>query len=305
MSGFHHIPVLREEVLAAMTPRDGEVFVDCTLGGGGHSDALLSAADCRVVGLDRDPVAIQAARERLAVHGDRFTAVRSAFSLLGAVLDDLGLDHVDGVLADLGVSSPQLDEGARGFSFQKSATPDMRMDPDLPVSALDIVNDYDEVELASIIWRYGEERKSRRVARAIVAGRPWSDTVGLAQAVAGAVGHSKKSRTNPATRTFQALRIAVNDELGQLQLLLPVATDRLVSGGRLAIISFHSLEDRIVKRFIYDESGRTAPRDPYGNPIGTPRLARPAKPVTAGDDDPNPRARSARLRSAVRLPWND
>jgi len=289
-------------VVAALRPADGEVFVDCTVGGGGHSESLLEAADCRVVGLDCDPSAIAASRERLQRFGERFTASRARFSELAEVLERTGLDLVDGVLADLGVSSPQLDDPARGFSFSRSGPIDMRMDPDGPVSAADLVNHWSEEALADVIHQFGEERRARRVARAIVAGRPWSDTRALAEAVALAVGRGK-GRIHPATRTFQALRMAVNDELGELRALLPVAVDRLRPGGRLAVVSFHSLEDRIVKQFIAREAGRTAERDPWGNPIGPVRLAaRP--PVIPPPDDPNPRARSARLRAAVRLPWN-
>lgn len=302
--GFHHIPVLLHEVIAAIAPADDEVYVDCTLGGGGHTEALLEAADCRVIGLDRDPVALASAGERLQPFGKRFTPMRSAFSELPRVLEQLGLAEVHGVLADLGVSSPQLDTPERGFSFRLQGPIDMRMDPDQELSALDIVNTYEVGDIARLVSRYGEERRARRVARVIVEGRPWSDTLALAEAVGKAVGTPKGgSRIHPATRTFQALRIAVNDELGELERLLPSAVEALAPGGRLALISFHSLEDRIVKQFLYRESGRTGPKDPYGDPLETPRLASLPKSVTSSPDDPNPRARSARLRSAVRLPW--
>lgn len=304
MTGFHHIPVMRDEVVAALDPKDGEVMVDCTLGGGGHSEALLQAADCSVVGLDRDPTAIAAATARLAGFGKRFVAVRTPFSGLSRVLDELGLAQVDGVFADLGVSSPQLDTPERGFSFRLQGPIDMRMDPDQELSALDIVNAFTEEEIANLIFGYGEERRSRRVARAIVAGRPWTGTVALAETVAKAVGTPRGgSRIHPATRTFQALRIAVNDELGELERLLPAALGRLAPGGRLALLSFHSLEDRIVKQFFAFESGKTSPRDAYGHPVHPPRLAPLPKPVKPSPDDPNPRARSARLRYAVRQPW--
>ena len=297
---FDHVPVLLPEVLDALKPAAGEVHVDCTLGGGGHAEALLEAAPCRVIGLDRDPEALAASTERLRAFGDRFTPVRAAFSELGGVLDRLGVDRVDGVLADLGVSSPQLDRAERGFSFQQAGPLDMRMDPDAPLTAADLVNEAPEQELADLIFRYGEERRARRVARQIVAGRPWADTRTLARAVAKAVG-GKPGRIHPATRTFQALRIAVNDELGELERLLPVARERLRPGGRLALITFHSLEDRIVKRFFARESGRTAPRDAYGDPVGPVRFGELRQAVPA-PDDPNPRARSARLRAATRLP---
>ncbi len=295
---YEHAPVLCPEVVAALAPADGDVIVDCTLGRGGHAEALLSAASCRLIGLDRDPEAIAASTARLAPFGARFTAVRASFSELGAVLDGLGIGQVQGILADLGVSSPQLDDPRRGFSFRASGPIDMRMDPDAPLSAADLVNHWPEEELADVIYRYGEERRSRQVARALVAGRPWADTVALADAVARVVGKGK-GRIHPATRTFQALRIAVNDELGELDRWLEVAVARLAPGGRLAVITFHSLEDRKVKQFLAAASGKVAPRDPYGEPIGEFTL-RDLRAVAPSEDDTNPRARSARLRTATR-----
>jgi len=299
---FEHVPVLLAETVRALAPADGEVFVDCTVGGGGHALALLEAADCRVVGLDRDPAALAAATARCAAHADRFTPVRARFSELGRVLDDLGLERVHGVLADLGVSSHQLDTPERGFSFRLSGPVDMRMDPDAPLSAADVVNGWPVEEIERIVREYGEERRARRVAEAIVQGRPWSDTARLAEAVARVVGRGT-GRIHPATRTFQALRIAVNDELGEVERLLSAAVDRLEVGGRLAIITFHSLEDRLVKRFLAERSGKGRPRDAFGHPIGEAQLEL-LKPVTPSPDDTNPRARSARLRAARRLPWN-
>jgi 16S rRNA (cytosine1402-N4)-methyltransferase len=300
---YTHIPVLRDEVVAAIAPRAGDVFVDCTLGGGGHAEALLEAADIQLIGLDRDPAALASATERLARFGERFQPVHSAFSGIRAALRSRGIDRVDAILADLGVSSHQLDTAERGFSFRKSGPVDMRMDPGAPLSAANLVNDTPENELADLIFRFGEERKSRRVAKAIVAGRPWSDTAALADAIAKVVGRGK-GRIHPATRTFQGLRIAVNDEIGELATLLPEAVDMLAAGGRLAIITFHSLEDRDVKQFLADEAGKNRPRDAWGNPIGPVRL-RLRKPVTPSASDPNPRSRSARLRSAEKLPWNE
>lgn len=300
---FAHIPVLLDAVVASLQPQPGQVFVDCTLGGGGHAEALLQTTECRVIGLDRDPAALAAAGARLAQFEGRFTAVHARFSEVGRVLRGLGVPAVHGVLADLGVSSPQLDEPARGFSFRLQASPDMRMDPTSGLSAKVVVDSFTEDEIADIVLRYGEERRARRVARAIVAGRPWSDTVALAQAVARAVGGSEGHRIHPATRTFQALRIFVNDELGEVERLLPAAVDHLLPGGRLAVISFHSLEDRIVKQFFSREAGKDAPKDPYGHPLVSPRLSL-LPPITPRENDPNPRARSARLRVAVRLPWN-
>ncbi|MFT4625241.1 MAG: 16S rRNA (cytosine1402-N4)-methyltransferase [Myxococcota bacterium] len=295
---FHHVPVLLEETVDALAPRDGGVYVDCTLGGGGHSAAVLAAADCTVIGIDRDPAALAAATERC--DSSRLRTVRGSFGDLEEHLTALEITRVDGVLADLGVSSHQLDTADRGFSFRRGGPIDMRMDPSAPLSAAEIVNGWDEQEIADVIFRYGEERRSRRVARAIVAGRPWHDTVALAGAVASAVGRGS-GRIHPATRTFQAIRIAVNDELGELERLLPAVLNRLNPCGRLAIITFQSLDDRICKRFLAHHAGRNAPRDPYGNPLEPPSL-RLFPPRTAPTSDPNPRARSARLRSAERLP---
>jgi 16S rRNA (cytosine1402-N4)-methyltransferase len=295
---FHHVTVLQQESIDALAPQAGQVFVDCTLGGGGHAAALLSAADCTVIGIDRDPSALAAAIDRC---GDqRLRTVRGSFGDLAAHLEGLGIKKVDGVLADLGVSSHQLDTAERGFSFRRSGPIDMRMDPDGPLTAADIVNTWDESDIANVIYKYGEERRSRRVAWAIVNGRPWSDTAALAEVVAGAVGRHK-TRIHPATRTFQALRIAVNDELGELERLLPAALEHLNPSGRLAIITFQSLDDRICKRFLAHHAGRNAPRDAYGNPIEPPSL-RLFPPRTPSSSDPNPRARSARLRAAERLP---
>jgi len=299
---FDHVPVLLEQVVEALRPDDGEVFVDCTVGGGGHAAALLEAAACTVIGIDRDPSALEAARIQCASSGDRFRPVRARFSQLRDVLTELGHERVDGILADVGVSSHQLDTAARGFSFRRPGPIDMRMDPDAELSAATLVNEWAEADLADVIHRYGEERHARRVARAIVAGRPWSDVADLGGAIAKVVGRGK-GRIHPATRTFQGLRIAVNDELGELESLLAASVHSLRANGRLAIISFHSLEDRIVKRFLADKAGKNLPRDPYGNRIGPVHFSL-SKSVTPADSDPNPRARSARLRAARRLPWN-
>ncbi len=302
LAGFEHVTVLLEETVAAVAPADGELFVDCTLGGGGHTEALLEAADVRVIGLDRDPAALAAASERLARFGERFRAVHASFDELSEVLDRLGIATVDGIIADLGVSSPQLDHAERGFSFRHGGPVDMRMDTTRGMTAAQLLASVDEGELVRILKEYGEERHARRVARALLEGQPFEDTAALAACVAGVVGRGT-GRIHPATRTFQALRIAVNDELGQLERLLPQAVDRLAPGGRLGIISFHSLEDRIVKRFLHSAAGRSLPRDAYGNPVGEVTV-RVAPAITPSPSDPNPRARSARLRSATRLPWN-
>ncbi len=301
MTHVLHVPVLLHEVVAALAPSEGEVLVDCTLGLGGHTEALLQAAPCRVIGLDRDPWALQQARRRLAPFADRFTAVHSPFARLGEVLDELGLDHVDGILADLGVSSPQLDERERGFSFQGGPL-DMRMDSTQELCADQVVNQWSEGELARLVRRFGEEPRAAAIARAIVKERPIRDNEHLARVVATAARADRRRRVHPATRTFQAIRVAVNDELGQLRELLSSATSRLSPGGRLAIISFHSLEDRLVKKHLATESGRGTPRDPWGHPVGPVRLSSRPKAVQSSPDDPNPRSRSARLRTAVRLP---
>jgi 16S rRNA (cytosine1402-N4)-methyltransferase len=205
------------------------------------------------------------------------------------------------VVADLGVSSPQLDQAERGFSFRQPGPIDMRMDPEQPLTAAEIVNTWDEQALADLVHRYGEDRQARRIARTLLAGRPWTDSAQLGSAIAKAIGGA--GRIHPATRTFQALRIAVNDELGEVERLLPQIVDRLHPGGRMAIITFHSLEDRLVKRFLDQMAGKGRPRDPFGNPIGPVHL-RVLPDRAPADDDPNPRARSARLRRAVRLPWS-
>jgi 16S rRNA (cytosine1402-N4)-methyltransferase len=311
---FHHLTVMRDETVDALRPRDGGVYVDCTLGGGGHTERLLQKADCRVVGLDRDDDALRAASERLASFGDRFQPVHTAFSELRSALDDLGIDRVDGILADLGVSSHQLDTDDRGFSFRRSGPVDMRMDRTAEGTAADLIDRATVDELHHVLKTYGEERFARRIARAIVAGRPWSDTTALAEAVTAAMpAAQRRGRIHPATRTFQALRIAVNDELGELDALLAQSVDCLAPGARIAILSFHSLEDRLVKRFFADRSGKTGPRDPWGHPLGPVEFtvlpsATPSPTEVSGPGDApehaNPRARSARLRVAERLPWN-
>lgn len=298
MSAFEHTSVMLAEVAATIAPARGDVIVDCTLGGGGHARALLEAADCAVIGIDRDPEAIASASAALAPFGARLRTVRAKFSELDAVLTELGVAAVNGIVADLGVSSPQLDQAERGFSFRAAGPIDMRMDPDQPLSAQQIVDEWSEQTLAELIRDYGEERQARRIATAIVAGRPWRDTATLAAAIARIVG--KTSRIHPATRTFQALRIAVNDELGELRRFLPQALARLAPQGRLAILTFHSLEDRIVKQFLDEAAGKHRAKDAFGNPIGTASV-RILPDLASGDDD-NPRARSARLRRAVRLP---
>ena len=300
---YHHQPVLVEETMEGLAPERGGVFVDCTLGGGGHSRALLERGATRVVGIDRDLEALAAAQDACRDYPDRLRVIHGSFGDLPEHLDRAGIEHVDGILADLGVSSHQIDTPGRGFSFRKKGPVDMRMDASQGLSASEVVNTWDESELAERIKEYGEERHARRVARVIVAGRPWEDTRSLAEAIASTLGRGRQ-RIHPATRTFQALRIVVNDELGELKRLLPAAVERLRPCGRLAVISFHSLEDRIAKHFMAKSAGRGVERDAFGHPLVAPTLRLLSSKVASADES-NPRARSARLRTAVRLPCTD
>ena len=302
-SEFDHRSVLLEATVTALQPTTGGRYLDGTLGGGGHSFAILEAStpDGMLIGIDRDPHALHAAEERLAHFGERFTPIRGTFAQMGELAGGLG--PFDGILLDLGVSSPQLDQPDRGFSFRADGPVDMRMDPDQGLSAADLLDEITESDLVNILRRYGEEPRARRIARAIIEGRPWSSTLALASCVAEASGY-RQSRTHPATRTFQAIRMAVNDELGQLERALDVALDLLAPGGRLAVITFHSLEDRMVKRHFRDASGENSPRDPYGHPLHPPAFRLVHRRGVAGRDaDPgHPRSRSARLRILERLP---
>lgn len=255
-----HEPVLLAEVIEWMRPGEGGTFVDCTVGLGGHARAILAASpDTRVIGIDRDLEALALARERLLIFEGRVQLVHANFESLASVLDRAGITEVRGVLADLGVSSLQFDRSERGFSFASDAPLDMRMDQNSELTAADVVNEREERELADLIFRYGEERGARKIARSIVRQRdrePIATTKQLADIVVRALNIPGRWRIHPATRTFQALRIAVNDELGALERFVPAAISTLAHGGRLAIISFHSLEDRIVKRSFLRESGR-------------------------------------------------
>jgi len=246
------------EVLAALEPRAGGIYVDGTFGAGGYSRAILDAADCRLVAIDRDPSAVARGHELAAECGERFSIVEGRFGDMDALLADRGVDAVDGVVLDIGVSSMQLDQAARGFSFRHDGPLDMRMGGPGQTAA-DVVNTLDETDLADLIFRYGEERRSRRIARAIVAtreGTPFTRTLQLAEAVAGVV--RGEPGQHPATRTFQALRIHVNDELGELSRGLLAAERLLRPAGRLVVVAFHSLEDRIVKRFLEVRTGKGA-----------------------------------------------
>ena len=302
MSG--HRPVMLDEVLAMLAPKDGEHYVDGTFGGGGYSRAILEAADCRVLGIDRDPDAIARGQALVQQFAGRLTLVHGPFSQLGDYLDG---STTDGVVLDLGVSSFQFDEPARGFSFREDGPVDMRMSRE-GLSAADFVNTADEFEIARVIFQLGEERNSRRIARAIVANRPITGTAALAQIVTEAQGPAaQRLAIHPATRTFQALRIHVNDELGELERGLDAAEQALASHGRLVVVAFHSLEDRIVKRFLTARSAKTpnasrhAPVTRREHPEGFRLLTnRPLAP-TQREIDLNPRARSARLRAAERV----
>jgi 16S rRNA (cytosine1402-N4)-methyltransferase len=290
-----------------MQPHRGGLYVDGTVGAGGHAWGILQAGDPdnQLLGLDVDPQALELASEKLAEYHERVHLVHASYVTLLEQLATLLWKNVDGVLLDLGLSSMQLDTQARGFSFQTEAPLDMRFDPGGKTSAADLVNHLDEVELADLIYRYGEERRSRQVAHAIVSARPITTTTQLANLVAKSTGGGK-SGIHPATRTFQALRIAVNGELEALENVLPQMIVALKPGGRLAIIAFHSLEDRIVKRFIRTESRDCIcpPRQPVCT-CGHKATLREVthKPVRPQEDElrSNPRSRSARLRVAERI----
>ena len=300
---FHHQSVLLDATVELLDLRPGGRWLDGTLGGGGHAERVLQGTqpDGRLVGIDRDPHALAAATARLAPFGDRFQPVRGTFGDLAALAGHLG--PFDGIVLDLGVSSPQLDHADRGFAIQLDGPVDMRMDPDQGPTAADLLDRLDEDGLTRLLHELGEEPRARRIARAVLAGRPWSGTVALAECVARASGYHG-SRVHPATRTFQALRMAVNDELGQLERALQDAPALLAPGGRLAVISFHSLEDRLVKHRFRELCGVGAPRDAYGAPLSAPTFqAVTRKGVSGQDADPtNSRARSARLRVIQRLP---
>ena len=305
-----HEPVLADRVTQLLVPalEHGGVFVDATLGRAGHAAKVLQEAPrASLVGIDRDPVALEASRAHLEPFADRVRLARGNFSELASVLERLGITSVRGVLLDLGVSSPQLDDPQRGFSFRSPGPLDMRMDPLRPVSADTVVNTYDEARLADVIQRYGEERFARRIARAVVRARPIADTAALAEIVKEAIpAATRRSGPHPARRTFQAIRIEVNDELRSLEAVLPNAIDAMEPGGRIAVLAYHSLEDRIVKRFFVDQaSGCVCPPSfPVCNCGAEARVRiltrRPIKPG-AEEIESNPRASAAKLRAAERV----
>lgn len=303
-----HRPVLLDEVLDALQIKQDGLYIDGTFGRGGHARAVLErlAGQGKLLAFDKDPEAYQFAADRFAQES-RLVFRRGSFGNLGSVVSELGWQgRVDGVLLDLGVSSPQLDDAARGFSFKSEGPLDMRMNPESGLSASRWLAQADATEIADVLWRYGEERHSRRIARAILAAReaaPIETTRQLAELIARAVP-GRDHKKHPATRSFQAIRIYLNQELEDLERALPQAVDALAAGGRLVVISFHSLEDRIVKRFIRDQQrGPQLPPDlPVLPQAYAPRLRAVGKPIraAAAEVDVNPRARSAVLRVAER-----
>lgn len=312
MTGAAHKPVMLDEVLAAIAPRDGAIYVDGTFGGGGYSRAILDSARCRVCGIDRDPAVEPAAAALGKRYADRFLFVAGRFGDMAALLAERGIGEVDGVALDVGVSSMQLDSAERGFSFRADGPLDMRMSS-AGRTAADVVNEESEDGLARIIRDYGEERRARRVARAIVEARREARIdrtavlAGIVRRAVGRTGGGGRDGIDPSTRTFQALRIYVNDELGELARGLGAAETLLRPGGRLAVVTFHSLEDRAVKRFLVERSAarprpsRHAPdAETAGHSAKFRLLGRRVVRPGAAEIDANPRARSARLRAAVR-----
>ena len=302
-----HIPVLLHEALTALCIQHDGVYLDCTFGRGGHSRAILTelGANGRLIGFDRDPSAVAVARN-LAQEDPRFEIVHTAFSELETALDSRAVSRVHGILMDLGVSSPQLDEAERGFSFQADGPLDMRMDPTTGESAADWIARADADEIAHVLWVFGEERFSRRIARAIVEARqltPIVTTTQLSQIVTSAQP-KKDQNKHPATRSFQGIRLYINGELTEVEQGLEAAMNRLEVGGRLAVISFHSLEDRLVKRALRDASRPPEgdPRMPLPDSVEQPKLKLVGKAIKAspGELHLNPRARSAVLRIAER-----
>jgi 16S rRNA (cytosine1402-N4)-methyltransferase len=304
-----HVPVLLDEVVAGLQPRPGGRFVDCTIGLGGHAAAILEriSPSGRLLGIDADPNAIKISKDRFGNYAEAVTLVNDNFVNLDAICKEYLFHPVDGILFDLGVSSLQLDTAERGFSFHLDAPLDMRFSPEQGLTASDIVNRFSEQELAKLIERYGEERHSRRIARYIAQNRPITTTAELAQLVEQAsVASSRRSRIHPATRTFMALRIAVNSELQNLELALKQTPDLLRPGGRLTVISYHSLEDRIVKQFMrYAASSCVCPPGTIicrcGHVPTLKLISRKVIKPASLEIESNPRSRSARLRIAERL----
>jgi 16S rRNA (cytosine1402-N4)-methyltransferase len=306
-----HVPVLLDRCLGLLAPAltaPGAVVVDCTLGMGGHAEALLQQTSARLIGLDRDPEALRRSGARLAAFGDRVTLVHAVYDALPEVLADLGLDRVQGILFDLGVSSLQLDEAARGFAYAQDAPLDMRMDPTTGVSAAEVVNGYAGKALAKLLKEYGDERFASRIADAIVRERarePFTSTARLAELVREAIpAATRRTGGHPAKRTFQALRIEVNDELGVLRRAVPAALDALAVGGRIVVLSYQSLEDKIVKSELVRRSTSDVPVDfpfiPEGSQPELTLLVRGSEQASDAEIALNPRAQSVRLRAARR-----
>lgn len=305
-----HVSVMLYDVVSALKPVDGEVYVDGTFGAGGYSTAFLNKADCTVIAIDRDPSAISKAQEMKSEYGARFVFIEGCFGDALELVKAAGYDKVDGFVLDIGVSSMQIDQAERGFSFQKNGPLDMRMTPvEGSMTASDIVMTYGEEELANIIYQYGDERKSRHIAKRIVMARAEEEidtTEKLTAVIHSVIPRLAKDKTDPATKTFQALRIAVNDELGELHRGLDAATELLNEGGRLVVVSFHSLEDGIVKSFMYDKAGMHSNPSRYmpSQEVKTTKLYtlpkrkayKPSEEEVAG----NVRSRSARMRVAIR-----
>ncbi|MGH3361336.1 MAG: 16S rRNA (cytosine(1402)-N(4))-methyltransferase RsmH [Nocardioides sp.] len=309
----HHVPVLLDRVVALLAPaldHEGAVMVDATLGLGGHSEAVLTSCGLgRVIGIDRDPAALELARTRLAPFGDRFTAVHAVYDELPEVIAGLGLDAVDAVLFDLGVSSMQLDVRARGFAYREDAPLDMRMDTSGGPTAADVLNTYSAADLTRVLQQYGEERFARRIAAAIVREReraPFTTSARLVELLYAAIpAPARRTGGHPAKRTFQALRMEVNDELAVLRRAIPAAIDAISVGGRVVVESYHSLEDRLVKQAFTAATRSDVPPDlpfvPAGSEPALRLVIRGAEKADQAEIDQNPRAASVRLRAIERV----
>lgn len=309
MSSSPHYPVMLTDVLAAMKPQDGEVYLDGTFGAGGYSRALLEGANCTVIAIDRDPSVTETANKLSQEFGERFIFLKGCFGDAVSLLAETAHKSIDGFVVDIGVSSMQIDQPERGFSFKVDGPLDMRMDMSSGVTAADIVNDYAEEDLANVIYRYGEERLSRRIAKRLVERRKEArieTTLQLADIVRSVVPRSPKDKIDPATRTFQALRIAVNDELGELERGLDASETLLHEGGRLVVVSFHSLEDGIAKAFLNERSGRMPNPSKYLPNIieeispSFTLIKRKAFTPSDSEIQENSRSRSAKMRVAIR-----
>ncbi len=317
MAGPRHVPVLLDRVVDLLAPAldaEGAVLVDCTLGLGGHSEAVLERCPrARVVGIDRDPQALAMSRERLAPYGERFTGVHAVYDEIADVVADLGLDEVAGVLFDLGVSSMQLDLPERGFAYAVDAPLDMRMDGSTGPTAADVLNTYSASELARVLKEYGEEKMARRIADAVVRERatePFTTSARLVALLYDAIpAPARRTGGHPAKRTFQALRMEVNDELGVLRRAMPAAVEAIGLGGRVVVESYHSLEDRLVKRVFADATRLDVPDDlpfvPEGAEPSYRLVTRGAEQATPAEVEENPRAASVRLRAIERIRTTD